>query len=229
MKRKIEIHAVFAQPIEKEFKDTDIVCEHCRGLGFIPENLLIGEIETCKKCNGTGIGAYLGECGKMHKTVSTPCGDCFNIKTAKKEKEQYDKAKKIKAADYKGYVVGMHDYIEDIEDFLEDYRDNFDEDYPEWVFGARVDYKLGFDLIDSIGNEINDCGYEDMIQDVNMDSEKLEKAQKLIDEWIEEEKSNTSYCEDTSVVVDLSDVYNECLEELRKEDEHETESNNTRD
>ena len=67
MKRKIEIPEVFAQPIEKEFKDTDIVCEHCRGLGFIPENLLIGEIETCKKCNGTGIGAYLGECGKMHK------------------------------------------------------------------------------------------------------------------------------------------------------------------
>ena len=229
MKRKIEIPAVFAQPIEKEFKDTDIVCEHCSGLGFIPENLLIGEIEACKKCNGTGIGAYLGECGKMHETTGAFCYKCFEIKNEKEEQTLYEKAKKVKPENYKGYVVGMHDCIEDIEDFLEDYRDNFDEDYPEWVFGTRVDYKLGFDLIDSIGNEINDCGYEDMIQDVNMDSGKLEKAQKLIDEWIEEEKSNTSYCEDTNVVVDLSDVYNECLEELRKEDEHETKSNNTRD
>jgi RecJ-like exonuclease len=182
MKIKIEIPEVFAQPIEKEFdKGHVIVCNHCKGLGIIAESLLKGKREHCNKCGGSGYTHYLGECGEMHETTGAFCYKCFEIKNEKEEQTLYEKAKKVKPENYKGYVVGMHDCIEDIEDFLEDYRDNFDEDYPKWIFGTKVDYELGFDLIDSIENQINDYGYEDMIQDVNTDSEKLEKAKKFKD------------------------------------------------
>ena len=86
MKLKIEMPAVFAKPIEKEFdKEHVIVCNHCSGLGFIAESLLTGKkIEYCNTCGGTGYTHYLDECGEMHETlIATLCRYYFD--TTEKE------------------------------------------------------------------------------------------------------------------------------------------------
>lgn len=218
MKIQINIPEVFAKPIEKEFdKEHVTVCWHCSGLGFMAESLLTGKkIEYCNTCGGTGYTHYLGECGEMHETTGTFCYKCFEKKEEENDKKAYEKAKKIKAKDYEGKVAGIHGYVEDIDDYLEEYKENFEIDSPKWIFGVKMGYKIGFDLLSAIESEIHDNGYEDMVNDVDIDSDKLEQAQKLIDEWAEEEKSNSSYDEDRSLVIDLSDVYEECLKKIKK-------------
>lgn len=153
------------------------------------------------------------ECGKEIKSY---CEECSKKKQQKKDQETYDKAKKVKYADYDGQMIycDCHDnYYWDIDEFL----DAHDEpDVPTWVWGT---YQMAFSLdADEIIHDQLERQefYEDAHESIS--GEAIKEMQKFFDGWKVKNPLN-SYMVDHSIVVDLEKEVSEYLKERYGDDE----------
>ena len=120
---------------------------------------------------------------------------------------------KIKVKSYVGKVI-FNEQVYDVDDFEEVYRDEFDEDSPKEVYGAKKAYTINLDLEDELYNRACYNGYEEMEEMLDLSSELLKEAQRLVDKWVEEQgESASSWEEDKNIIVDLTDLFEECLNE----------------
>lgn len=199
-------------------KDNEVVCPTCKGLRFVlTQRGKNAYIENCKDCYN-GRNYICKHCGKLNKTDRCDCEGFREEKRFeedKKEQERYNKADKINYKDYDGYFLWNERAIDkdDLEEELYDIIYNGEEP-PKYIYATVKDtINVGIDICDEISNNCSD-GYEDMIDNLDMDSEKLQQAQTLIDEWVAEQGSALDcYYEAHSRVVLLDEI----IEELRKE------------
>ena len=119
--------------------------------------------------------------------------------------------KKIKIKDYVGKII-YNEEMYDVDDFEEYYRDEFDEESPKEVYGAKIYYTVGIDLEDELYNQATDNGYEDMTDNLDFRHPLLKEAQELIDKWVESQGVRaSSWDEDKNTIIDLTDLYNELI------------------
>ena len=116
----------------------------------------------------------------------------------------------IKLKNYVGNII-YNDSMYDESEFEDYYREEFSEDSPKEVYGAKIYYTIGIDLEDELYNQACDNGYEDMEEMLDFRHHLLKEAQELIDKWVEEQGARaSSWCEDKNTIVDLTELYDEC-------------------
>jgi len=216
MKTK-ELFKQMQNKIILDIKNNEVACPDCKGIRVVyKERNEKGYVENCNRCyNGK---LYKCEfCGRLNKTNFCRCKDAenkrhidFQEKEYIKEQEYYKKAKKIKIKDYDGMLISLYneERVVDIDEFLEQVRDmkydNPDFDM-KWTFGTKKHKHLNINIWDIIYNATEDS-YEGMYDYLDMDSNKLDKIQELIDKWLEEQGDGIYiYNEDRSVVVLLDE------------------------
>lgn len=198
----------------RELEDNCIWCDKCSGIGFTREG---SSLCVCNKCKGKGyIKLCSSGCGNLPEGYSPLCAECkdkvFRDLAAKKNKDNYNKATKIKFADYEGVFLSGGDSITDKDDF-EDwlYELVVEGDYPEYVYGTTREKIININLEDMVYAACEDT-YEGMVQGI--DCVGLDDIQTLFDEWVESQgEANYMYTEDFSVVVLLDDL----IIELKKQ------------
>ena len=125
--------------------------------------------------------------------------------------------KKIKFKDYEGYVIYNEEMYSKGE-FEEVYKKEFDKDSPKKINGVKVDYTIGLDVEDELRNRAQDNGYEEMDEVLDFRHHLLEKAQELIDKWVEEQGTRgVSYGENIRVEIDLTELYNEEISKTQED------------
>lgn len=124
----------------------------------------------------------------------------------------------IKLKDYKKEDVYYNDceYLIDIEKELE-YM--IEEQLIKGIEPNR--YAIGYDkyicgdlnIVDALRDVHFDEGYEGIEDHLDFESEKLKKAQSLIDEWLKEnEQDRTCYYKDEDYLIDISEL----IEDIKK-------------
>lgn len=220
----------------KDLQDDEIICPTCKGYGVVIDNNVYGlgekgkpyfpykhqSIRFCPDCYN-GVADVCEFCGKVLPKTSHKC-DCEGYKkskleeTQKKLKNAYDKAAKVSLKDYDGsFIIG--DNVIDKEEFKDKYWDEFNpETSQKWVWGCESENCFGGVDLQEIVRERCEDGYEDMHTFLDTKSSLLVQAQSLIDKWeLENENQMLSYYVTNTIVVELDDLYSECLESLRKE------------
>ena len=151
-----------------------------------------------------------GDCGKDIDVSRTICSDCYKARKMKI-------AKKIKFKDYDGDFI-YNDTLYSNGEFENMYREEFTKDSPKMVYATKISYKIGLDIEDELYNRAEDNGYEDMGETLDLKHHLLQEAQELIDKWVEEQGTRGySYSEDTSTVVDLTELYNEEISKTQED------------
>ena len=209
-----EIIKLFPETTEKIKSEHDEWCLKCNGLGLIRENdYIVG----CKACYGKGIIKACA-CGNKidHKGYSI-CKECRDKKDQEKAKERYNRAKKINYKDYRGKFIDG-DRVIDKDCFEDDLYASIEngEEYPTWVWATKKE--ICFNTIDIQDIIIDHCedGYEDIQTFLDLKSEKLEEAQKLINEW-EEENKEQMYCYyETNEIVLLYELIKEIKQQIKE-------------
>lgn len=134
-------------------------------------------------------------CGKESRPYHFVCDECRRLKAVAEERAQYDKAKKIAAADYTHDMVYMPsgDYVS-----LDDALDQVDDEFgTTWAWGCeeKLPHISAENIIENLCEEL----YEDAC-----DRFDVEELQKLLDEYVAEQWANARcYEADHSVVVIL--------------------------
>lgn len=203
----------FKSRIELKLEDNEVACPECNGSRIsYRESGGVGYTGVCTKCyNGK---VYKCEyCGELNKTSSCKCDEFKKqayIERQAKYAEEYrlafEKAEKIDYKDYNGKFLINNYYVEeDIADWIyEKIQD--DEDVPNYVWATKAEKVFSIDLDDIISDRSAD-GYDEMYYHLGTDSDKLAQAQKLIDEWEEDQGSNMMcYWEDKSRAVIITDL-----------------------
>lgn len=207
--RKIELHSHIA-------KDSECVCEYCKGTGFVIRD--DKWLEECTKCEH-GIVPKCEYCGKPRykKIRYGSFQECENP-SCKEQKEQdrikrcnenelkqfekatkwnWDNVPKDKIEflyhDYYGYNDG---YFSDIDE-LEDYCKDNDIEMPKYVYCTRkIEFSL--DAYDWIENSLEES-YEDAIDCVSKDS--ITQLQNACDEFVKKNNLDSYSVDYTNIVV----------------------------
>lgn len=162
----------------------------------------MGEAIELYKQDGTATGIYYcSECrvvypskeaaSRCHGKVLCACGDvltdyydrrrgtCVNCnltdyreREAKQEKERFEKAEKIPAAEWDDWVYLGDEYYQCVEDALDGYLEGHE---PEYVWAAK-NVGLPMATIDNIIEQVCDGGWEDMDSDDLDGVDELEAA-----------------------------------------------------
>ena len=123
----------------------------------------------------------------------------------------------IKFKDYVGKII-YNEEMYDVDEFEDYYREEFDEEFPKEVYGAKIYYTIGIDLEDELYNRVCDNGYEEMEEVLDFRHHLLKEAQELIDEWVKSQGVRaSSWCEDMTTVIDLTELYNKCMDSFTEE------------
>lgn len=211
---KEEFIKLFPENTERQLKDNHKWCEKCNGLGFFRQGIYI---DFCNSCRGTGqIELCTEGCGREKNSPYTVCDICrakkdFEKETAK-EKELFEKAQKVKFADYEGMFL-KNERVIDKEDFADDlyYKIKDEEEYPMYVYGTYKEPVMSIDF-NQVINDSCEEGYEDMTDQLDYDG--VEEIQKSIDQWIEKQ-GEANYCYyESNVVVLLDDLIVEIKEAI---------------
>lgn len=136
-------------------------------------------------------------CGKESRQYHFVCDECRRLEAVAQERAQYDKAKKIAAADYTHDMVYMPsgDYVS-LEDALGQVDDEFGS---TWAWGCteKTPHLDAESIIENLCEDLYEDAYEQF---------DVEKLQKLLDEYIAEEFATARcYEDDHSTVVILKD------------------------
>lgn len=214
---KEEFTKLFPETTIRELKPNHIWCDKCNGVGFSRNGIYI---EFCTKCHGKGqIELCVEGCGKLPYNYYTVCEECKNKKQkedqARKEKECFEKATKIKFNDYDGMFVD-NEIVISKEDFADNlyYKVLDGDDYPNYVYGTKKQAVIKIDFQDIIHSACED-GYEDM--EDRIDYTGVNEIQDKIDKWIEKQGDyNYSYSEDYKVIVLLDDLIAQIEEQIKK-------------
>ena len=119
--------------------------------------------------------------------------------------------KEIKFKDYKGYII-YDDKMFDESEFEDYYMEEFTQDSPKSIYGTKISYIIGLDLVDELRCRAQDNGYEEMEEQLDLNCPLLKEAQNLIDKWVEEQGGNgISYTEDYETKIDLSELYDRLI------------------
>lgn len=94
----------------------------------------------------------------------------FSARHARRDAEQFEKAEKVNAADWPGWVCdGGDNYHSSVEEWLDSWADNHteDDDLPTHVWAAEPEMVLGkgLDVADILESDIEARGWEDMSSD----------------------------------------------------------------
>ena len=199
-----EIIKLFPDTTERKIPEGSIICPVCNGLGlYTSENKKY--ISVCSTCYGKGCTELkvCKTCGVelSEKYYYTICEKCREEDRIQRELERYEKAEKIKIADYDGMLFSLNgENIIDVNDLLDE-LEALKEQNIKWMFGTKSEPLFSIDLQNIIADECED-GYEDMISFLDMKSEKLVEAQRLIHEWeIENEGNIKIYYPDYNKVI----------------------------
>ena len=123
----------------------------------------------------------------------------------------------INYKDFDGYVGELYndEQVCRFEDFLCEYEDDFSEDHPKLINTYSKVFVVKRDLQDFICDECDMRGHEDMYDLLDFNSEKFKLAQKLFNEWIQEQGENLcTFIQSKSVMVDLTELYDKCMGEM---------------
>jgi hypothetical protein len=200
----------------------ETVCPTCKGLRFVlVQRGKNTYIESCRDCyNGKN---YVCEyCGTTNKTDHCDCEGAKNeriLEEQNKEVIRFNNAEKINYKDYDGYFIWSDRAID--KDGLEEelYEAIYNgEEPPKYIYATTKDLiNVGIDIYDEISNNCSE-GYEDMEDNLDMNSDKLKQAQTLIDEWVVEQGTSLDcYTEDYSKVVMLDEIIEEIRREINQE------------
>ena len=125
--------------------------------------------------------------------------------------------KVIHLNDYDGMLKSLftEGLVVDKEQFIEQYKESFTKDSPKEVYAHKLaPESFGFDLEYTLRNLAGDHDTEDLEQFLDFNSPLLEEAQKLIDKWLKEQDgAGDLYNVDEDYIIDITDLYNECMEE----------------
>jgi len=205
-------------------QDNEILCPKCKGLRFIlVEEENYSHIDSCRDCyNGK---LYICKyCGKANRT------DCCDCKEAREERNNnylqeqkennsraYQLAEKINYKNYNDrFILPNSDRVIDIEELAEWIGELLlnKEDVPEYLWALDNERYFFIDLKTIIYDNCGD-GYEYMYEHLNIKSPLLTQAQKLINQWQDEQgESLYIFSEDHKravVIKDLVDEISECL------------------
>lgn len=125
--------------------------------------------------------------------------------------------KTIKFKDFEGMLQSPYndELVVDESSFEDEYRECFTEESDKSIYAQKVSESFGIDLNYMIECEAENHFREDLVDCLDMKSELLVKAQDLISEWLFQQGDvGDLYSEDKTVLIDLSDLYDECLKEL---------------
>ena len=150
------------------------------------------------------------DCGKEIGTTYIVCSDCY---TARKIKN----AKKVKFKDYGGDII-YNDELHSNGEFESLYREEFTKDSPKMIFATKIGYSIGLDIEEELRTRAQENGYEDMDEVLDFGSDLLQKAQELIDKWVEEQGTRgNSYTEDMNTAIDLTELYEEEISKTQED------------
>ena len=164
----------------------------------------------CEKCGGTWLDEQIANrcceekpankcrvCGCNVKYPSTLCTDC-------REKERYEKAKKIKYSEYKEdyvYDENKQNYYRDKEDLEETYYDDaYDEGqkpvYPDWCYGC-TSFTFELNVESAIERESEEM-YEDFDE---IDIVDLQELTDFMEVWNKKQTAKTYYPDYKTVIL----------------------------
>ncbi|QLY77833.1 hypothetical protein [Clostridium intestinale] len=230
-KIEVQIPDFLKGKLIKDLQDDEVICEHCNGTGLgINDNRygIQGEysrtpfpythqsIGFCRHCYN-GIQHKCIHCGKILDRSSRKC-DCDGYKKEQQEEEEIKlneaikNAKKIKFADYEGYLV-IDERVMDKEDFEDCLycKIQSGDEYPIFMFGTERTHVMAINFSEIISDSCED-GYEDMSD--TLDYQGVEEIQTLIDQWIEKQGDrNYCYYENNKIIVLLDDLIAELKED----------------
>lgn len=207
--------------------NNEIVCPTCKGLRMVYKqvNEDEGYIEQCRDCYN-GKLYVCPYCGKANNTDSCNCEESSKRKELKWKEEQhkknlqlFEKAKKIKFNDYKGYFIINERVVDsdDVSDWLYELIQN-NEEIPEYLWATTSEPCLSLDLQDIIQEQSDDNGYEDMYNNLDTSDENLQKSQEYLDKWYKKQGDRINvYTEDYSKAILLDDVIKEIREKIKCE------------
>ncbi|WP_434510124.1 hypothetical protein [Desulfitobacterium sp. AusDCA] len=170
----------------------------------------------CEKCGKAYLNKYLADncckekphntCRVCGKEVDSPWLICHTCK----DKERFEKAKKIRLSEYKSWLYdeSLEEYFPDKESLEEKYYDNaFDEqgkdpkvEYPEWCYGCvEIPFKINID-------SALERAEEDMYEEFDRDRELIDLKELLdfIEVWNAKQTAK-AYMTDYSTVVLLNE------------------------
>lgn len=126
--------------------------------------------------------------------------DIARFNCAQKEKERFDKAKKINEADWAGPIMHGDQYYDSVAD-LRDMMDPEELEDVEFVWATKERRVIpSLSVAEIVENDFFDNGWEDMeVDDLNG----VEELQKALDKFVEENKGVVSYHEDNSIAIVL--------------------------
>ena len=210
----------------------EIPCPTCKGLRFVYTQAGDkGLVNTCPSCFN-GKHYVCSHCGM--DGIADHCG-CDKAQDARRitqdkiqsEKEQklFNKAEKIKFADYEGrFILDGSDTIQDsdnIVDWLHDkikYDNYTDEELPKYLWSTKAEPAITIDLDDIISSQCENDGYEDMYSYLSMDDVDLIKAQEYLNKWYKKQgDSINGYYENHKVAVLLDDLIKEIRGNIERE------------
>ena len=144
---------------------------------------------------------------------------------AKKEKDAFEKAKKIKFSEFKGdRFYFKDDYHSEIEDILGPFFDEFFKQYdqwPEYVWATkRVPYITKKEAYEVYSSDIEDQLDPDYEWEVNG----VEQLQKALDEFVEDNKENVAYWPDYEVALLIEDEIEKYKKQITSQDQQLTPS-----
>ena len=188
---------------EWEYKESHVFyCEKCK-LVYSTE-ILAQECCGVKKC----------KCGGDCERYYPKCPDCLELDRINKEKDRFNKAEKIKAKDYEGWIycenMGYNEGFCDIDEFFDylEYDENFtDEDgkltnLPEYVYACK-EILFSAPDVGSIVEWACEDKWEDMSDHVGGEKE----LQLALDKFTEINKNLVSYEPDyTRAIIDIKEL-----------------------
>lgn len=182
----------------------------CVQKGGDPEKTVIWACGTCKIAKETKEAALeccalwrCDECQKDAPKYHTLCDDCRRKKDQAKAQARYNKAKKVKLAEYGGtwlFCDHCDEFFPDFDSFIDGHDGIELEDIPEWAWGT-YEKKFSLDAENIVANELErDEMHEDAFE--NIPDAALKEMQEFFDKWTEKNPV-VSFFPDDDIVVDF--------------------------
>lgn len=208
-----EIIALFPEYTERKKEDKEQWCATCGGLGLKrAADYIIG----CHTCSGTGkVKSDNCECDQPKEKGWAKCKECRIKADIAKERLLFEKATKIRYADYEGHFMDK-ETVMDKDELAEIIMQRlFDgEDAPDYWWAAETQPQIvRLDLSDTI-YELCEGSYEGIMDNLDLGAPEIIEAQKLLDKWLVDNKSAlTVYWESTTTAVLIGDLVTSLREE----------------
>lgn len=169
-------------------------------------------VPVCPKCRRTCLDERQAEecceptvckCGNTCGSPWTICDKCLEKKHQEKEREMFEKAKKVPQKEYVGPVFDRDhsEWYPSVDEMIERLFDDLKE-IPKYAWAATIN-KLSLNAQSIVDNAL-----EDHHEDAEVDDNEVKKLQSLLDEWCASQGVE-SWEEDTSTVVLIDPVDDE--------------------